>query len=172
VWFSFRGLIFPFIVVFCAVLLGAQTVEKGNLVGTILDRDGKTLISGAVIKLRNVTSGSVYESSPTDAKGSFRLEGVGKGIYQYGITTSQGDFNSNELVGIIAGETTKISVSVNPYDAAVQTAVQEVLRGQADKQGEARIGRVVRFNPATSDAEVFIEMVFCRTTTASESRAR
>jgi hypothetical protein len=157
-WFSLRIIIFLFAVAFLIVDLGAQTVERGNLVGTIYDKDGKTPISGAVIRLRNITSGSVYESPPTDAKGAFRLDGVGKGIYQYGITSSQGDFNSNELVGIIANETTKITVSLSPYDTGVQSAVQEILRGQADKEGEVRIGRVVRYNPATKDAEVYIEM--------------
>jgi hypothetical protein len=136
----------------------AQTIDHGNLVGTIFDRDGKTPIPGAVVKLRNITSGSVYESPPTDAKGFFRMERVGKGIYQYGVATPAGDFNSNELVGIIANETTKISVTLSQYDTAVQSAVQEILRAQSDKEGEVRIGRVVRFNPATKDAEVFIEM--------------
>jgi hypothetical protein len=156
--FSFRGGGLAVLALGLTLSLGAQTLERGNLVGTIFDRDGKTPVVGAVIKLRNITSGSVYESPPSDAKGNFRLEGIGKGIYQYGITTSQGDFNSNELVGIIANETTKISVSLSLYDTSVQTAVQEILRSQADKEGETRIGRVLRYNPATKDAEVFIEM--------------
>jgi hypothetical protein len=141
-----------------ALSLGAQTLERGNLIGSIFDRDGKTPIAGAVIKLRNITSGSVYESPPTDARGFFRLDGIGKGIYQYGITTPQGDFNSNELVGIIANETTKISISLSMYDASVQSAVQEILCAPTTKEGETRVGRVVRYNPATKDAEVFIEL--------------
>jgi len=148
-----------FALVFLLVFsMEGQTFERGNLIGTVIESDGQTPIAGAVIKLRNITSGSVYESPPTDAKGFFRLENVGKGIYQYGITTAKGDFNSNELIGIIANETTKISVSLNLYDAAVQSGVQEILRAQADREGEIRIGRVLRYNPATKVAEVFIEM--------------
>ncbi|MBM3311359.1 MAG: carboxypeptidase regulatory-like domain-containing protein [Candidatus Aminicenantes bacterium] len=158
VQFSFRAGGLLVLLFGLTLFLGAQTLERGNLVGTVIDRDGKTPVVGAVIKLRNVTSGSVYESPPTDAKGFFRLDGIGKGIYQYGITASQGDFNSSELVGIIANETTKISVTLSLYESAVQSGVQEILRAQADKEGETRIGRVLRFNPATKDAEVFIEM--------------
>ncbi|MBM3294841.1 MAG: carboxypeptidase regulatory-like domain-containing protein [Candidatus Aminicenantes bacterium] len=154
---SRRGLfcLFAFLL---ALSLGAQTFERGTLIGTVFADEGKTPVAGAVLKLRNITSGSVYESPPTDAKGFFRLENIGKGIYQYGLTTAEGDFNSNELIGIIANETTRISVSLSMYDTAVQSGVQEILRAQADREGETRIGRVLRYNPATKTAEVFIEM--------------
>ena len=139
--------------------ISAQTIERGDLLGYIFDRDGKTPVLGAVIKVRNITSGAIYESQPTDNQGLFKIEGLSKGIYTFGITTELGDFNSNELVGILANETTKVSISLNPYESGVQTAVQEVLRDQTlpENQGEARIGRVVRYNPETKEAEVFIE---------------
>jgi len=139
--------------------ISAQTIERGNLLGYIFDRDGKTPIMGAIIKVRNITSSAIYESQPTDNQGLFKIEGLSKGIYTFGITTELGDFNSNELVGILANETTKVSISVNPYDSGIQSAVQEVLKDQvsAETQGESRIGRVVRYNPETREAEVFIE---------------
>jgi hypothetical protein len=138
--------------------VAAQGIERGNLVGQILDRDGRTPVGGAVLKLRNISSGAVYESPATDPQGRFRVDGMGKGIYTYGITTSLGDFNSNELIGILANETTKIAISLNPFESGVQSAVQEILRQQsADPQGESRIGRVLRYDPATKRADVFIE---------------
>ena len=83
---------------------------------------------------------------------------MSKGIYTYGITTSLGEFNSNELIGILANETTKISISLNPYESNVQSAVQEVLRGQAaSTANETEIGTVVRYDPATKRAEVLVE---------------
>jgi len=152
------GLVFFFFVAFLtAISAETQTIERGHLVGTIFDRDGKTPIPGAVVRLKNISSGAVSAALPTDAQGFFRLENLSKGIYQFGITTPQGDFNSNELVGILANETTKISLSLNTYESGVQSAVQEVLREQAVKEGESRIGRVIRFNPASKEAEVFIE---------------
>jgi hypothetical protein len=135
----------------------AQTIDRGNVVGTIYDQDGKLPVTGAVVKLKNITTGAVYASQPTDARGFFRIEALLKGIYQFGIVTSGGDFNSNELVGVLTGETTKISISLNPYEPGVRSAMQEVLREQAAKEGESRVGRVIRFNPATKEAEVFVE---------------
>ena len=150
-----------FAVFFCLSLftpiLSAQTLEKGNLIGYVLDRDGKTPVPGAVIKVRNVTTGAVYESTTSDSQGVFKIEGLSKGIYSFGITTALGDFNSNELIGILPNETTKISLSLNPYESGIQSAVQEVLRDQAENAGESRIGRVVGYNPETQEAEIFVE---------------
>jgi hypothetical protein len=152
-----------FVVVFCALLfqfsglLRSQTLERGNLIGYIFDRDGTTPVVGAVAKLKNITSGSIYVSPETDRTGIFRIDGLGKGIYTYGITTPNGDFNSNELIGILANETTKVSITLNTYDTVVQSAVQEVLRGQAEPAGESRIGHVLTYNPARKEALVFVE---------------
>ena len=151
----------PFFVLFCLFpgFLTSQVIEKGNLIGFVFDRDGKTPIPGAVAKLRNITSGTIYESLPSDSAGVFKIEGLAKGIYTFGITTDLGDFNSNDLVGILTNETTKVTISLNPYESGVQSAVQEVLRDQAqpDSQGESRIGRIVQFNPDAKEASVFIE---------------
>ncbi len=154
------GLWFVFLFVFgflAAGTVGAQSVERGHLVGTIFTQDGKTPIVGAVVRLKNISTGSVSAAEPTDTQGNFRLENLSKGIYQFGITSVEGDFNSSELIGILANETTKIALSLDLYEANVQTSVQEVLREQAVEEGESRIGRVVRYNPATKEAEVFIE---------------
>lgn len=138
--------------------LRAQAVERGNLIGFVFDRDGTTPVPGAVVKLKNISSGAIYVSGETDRTGAFRVDGLSKGIFTYGITTPGGDFNSNELIGILANETTKVSISLNTYDTVVQSAVQEVLRSQvADPNGESRVGRVVTYNPATKEALLFIE---------------
>ncbi len=152
---SFR-VFFLILIAFSAGSALAQTAERGHLVGTIFAQDGKTPMVGAVVRLKNISSGAISAAEPTDGQGHFRMENLTKGIYQFGITTAQGDFNSNELIGILANETTRISLALNPYETGVQTAVQEVLRDQA-VEGESRIGRVVRYNASTKEAEVFIE---------------
>lgn len=157
---NFKRCVFPiflFLFLAGASLSLAQTAERGHLVGTIFTQDGKTPMVGGVVRLKNISSGAITVAAPTDAQGYFRMENLSKGIYQFGISTAQGDFNSNELIGILANETTKISLALNPYETGVQSAVQEVLREQATGEGESRIGRVVRYNASTKDAEVFIE---------------
>lgn len=137
--------------------LSAQTPEKGNLLGYIYDRDGKTPVEGAVVIVKNVSTGAMYKSEPANKLGLVRIEGLSKGIYSFGITTPQGDFNGNELIGILANETSKIAVALNAYEGQVRSAVQVVLKEQQEREGEARIGRVVGYNAGTKEADVFVE---------------
>jgi hypothetical protein len=137
--------------------LRAQTPEKGNLVGFIYDKDAKTPIEGAVVIVKNVSTGAVYRADPTNGQGLFKIDGLSKGIYSFGVTTPAGDFNGNELIGILANETAKMFVSLNPYEGQVQSAVLGVLKEQQEREGEARVGRVIGYNPNTREAEVFIE---------------
>jgi hypothetical protein len=137
--------------------LGAQAIARGNLVGFIYDKDGTTPLQGAVIKLKNISTGSMYQSDPTDKQGAFRVDGLSKGIYTFGITTKDGDFNSNELIGILENETTKISISLSPYEGQGRSAMQEIARELTEKEGETRIGHVVRYSPETDEAVVFVE---------------
>jgi hypothetical protein len=134
-----------------------QTPARGNLIGYIYDKDGTTPVAGAVIKLRNISSGAIYEAPPADKAGFFKIENLAKGIYNFGITTAAGDFNSNELVGIIEKETTKLSISLSPYENEIRQSMQEIAREQSVKENEARIGRVVQYTAGTKDAMVFIE---------------
>lgn len=137
--------------------LRAQTQEKGNLAGYVFDKDGKTPIEGAVVVVKNVSTGAVYQAGPTNKQGIFKIEGLSKGIYSFGVTTSIGDFNGNELIGILANETAKISLSLSPYEGQDRSAVLGILREQQEKEGEARVGRVVAYNPNAREAEVFVE---------------
>jgi hypothetical protein len=152
---------FLFLGFLCAASLLAaaapQTPARGNLIGYIYDKDGTTPVAGAVIKLRNISSGAIYEAPPADKAGFFKIENLGKGIYNFGITTAAGDFNSNELVGIIEKETTKLSISLSPYENEIRQSMQEIAREQSVKENEARVGRVVQYTAGTKDAMVFIE---------------
>jgi hypothetical protein len=141
-------------------LAASQTVPSagtGTLVGTFFEKDGATPVSGAIIKLKNISSGSIYEAAPSDKAGLFRLEGLAKGIYTFGILTPAGNFNSNELIGILENETTKISVSLSIYESQILQSMQEIAREQSVKDNEARVGRVLRYIPGSKEAVVFIE---------------
>jgi hypothetical protein len=151
----FLGL--TFVMGFLTPAVRAQTPARGNLIGYIYDKDGTTPVPSAVVKLRNINSGAIYEAAATDKAGFFKIENLAKGIYNFGITTNAGDFNSNELVGIIENETTKLSISLSPYENEVRQSMQEIAREQSVKDNEARVGRVVQYLPGTKDAVVFIE---------------
>jgi hypothetical protein len=154
---SFLAFLLAFFIGAGSLPLRAQALEKGNLIGFVYDQGGKTPVEGAVVVVKNTSTGAVYKAAPTNKQGMFTIQGLGKGIYSFGITTPQGDFNGNELIGILANETAKIAVSLNAYEGQVRSAVQVVLKEQQEQEGEARVGRVVGYNPNTKEADVFVE---------------
>ncbi len=94
--------------------LNAQKAGEGNLIGFVFLKDGTTPVEGAVVKLKNVSTGTVYESSKSDKMGILKTEGVEEGLYIVGISTKEGNFNVGNLVGIKADETAKVSFSLKP----------------------------------------------------------
>jgi hypothetical protein len=150
------GIIFGLILITSPPLLRCQASGTGNLVGFVYDQDGSTPITGAVVMMKNVTTGAVLESAKSDALGVFRVEGLGVGIYAVGVSSDQGSFNSGDFVGITPNETAKISIVLNPYDAQTVQAAQAVARDQGEK-GESFVGRIVKYSPEAREADVFIE---------------
>lgn len=107
-------LIFSFILFYSPYLLNAEVVGKGNLIGFVYEKDGTTPLKGAIVKLKNVSTRRIYESSKTDKLGAFKIEGIDEGLYVAGISSKEGDFNLKNLIGIKAGETAKISFALKP----------------------------------------------------------
>jgi len=127
----------------------------GVLQGKVLALDGNTPFPGAQVKLKHLGTGKILASSPTNNQGYFRVDGLDKGIYLVGVSTPQGDFNANALVGIEPAKTEEIVMVLKPYDAQTAQAAQEVYREQK-KSGESLVGRVVAFYPPQKAADVFI----------------
>ncbi len=148
--------------VLCLCSLGfSQEIDlgKGNLVGFIYYQDGVTPIVGAVVKVKDVSTGLISESTKSDANGMFSIQNLNTGVYSLGVVTSQGDFNLEELIGIKAGETTKVSFSLAPYTAQEAAAVQEIYRDIYKEEvinGEVLVGRVLSYNRVNQTAEIFI----------------
>jgi hypothetical protein len=150
------GLLFSFFLFMSPQVLPAQTSGPGNLLGFVYDKDGSTPVAGAVIFIKNVTTGSVHESKKSDAFGVFKFEGLTAGIYSLGVSSNAGNYNSPDLVGVTPDETAKLSIVLNPYDNQVAQAAQAVAKNQKEK-GESFIGRVVKYVPQNKEAEVFVE---------------
>lgn len=150
------GLVFAVFFLYSPLVLISEVPGKGNLVGFVFDKDGTTPVQGAVIVVKNISTGDVFRSANSDHQGNFMVDGLQAGIYALGVTGSKGDFQSKDLVGIKVNETAKVSVALTPYEKEIAAAAQTVNREQKET-GESRIGRVVKYNPQTKEAEVFIE---------------
>jgi hypothetical protein len=137
--------------------LTAQEPVSGSLVGFVYEQDGSTPVAGAVVVVKNVTSGAVTEAGRSDALGVFKVPSLGPGLYALGVTSDRGNFNSQDFFGVTAGKTSKITVALNPYDPEAATAAAAVIKDQRDK-GEAFIGKVVKYLPDTKEAEVLVEI--------------
>ncbi len=136
---------------------GAQDLPKGNVIGFLYAKDGTTPLEGAIVKFKNLTSGLIFESSRSDSYGIFKVQGIEKGIYTYGIVTDEGDFNAATLVGLKVeeNETAKISIALDPYDKEAAEAISEIYKEQ-EKNGEALVGMVADFDAETREARVQI----------------
>lgn len=157
----YRFVSWGMVLVFSLFLTGSLSAfqaagGKGNLVGFVFSNNGSTPLQGAVVRVRNVTSGTVYESGKTDTSGVFKFEGLTQGVYAVGVSSTDGSFNGADFIGVAAGETAKVSISLQPYTEAEASAAAVMARDQQDKS-ESYIGRVVSFSPDTREANVFIE---------------
>ncbi len=165
-------LIFSFLIFYYPHFLPAQAVGQGSLTGLIYGEDGVTPVEGAVVKIRNIVDGTVYESSASDSQGAFKIEGINEGLYSAGISTSTGDFNFENLIGIKANEPAKISFSLvftgeqktshpeetsNPGPEENTYSPAEGGSGVPAPTGGVFIGRVVNFSPETQEVAILIE---------------
>ena len=139
---------------FAQPLIFAQTAEKGNLAGFVYDKDGSTPVEGAVVKIKNLNTGAVFESPKSDALGAFQITGIDPGMYMFGVTSPVGDFNASEVLGIAANETAKLSVALKPYDTA--HSVDPKAQDAPLIRGEKWIGKVISYDPASKEARIFI----------------
>ena len=99
-----------FFVVLSAVLMCLPCLSKGpngggaDLAGYVLEEDGITPVMQATIQMKKLPDGKILTSSPSDRDGVFKIAGVGKGIYIFGVRTPQGNFNALEVLGILVHE--------------------------------------------------------------------
>jgi hypothetical protein len=152
----FWGLVWALVSAGPAGFLEAQEAGTGNLVGFVFAKDGATPVEGARILVRNVTTGEVYESPKSDHLGLFKFEKIASGLYAIGVASGEGDFNSQDFVGISPDGTSKVTINLDPYDEKAIADAQAMAREQKEA-GEYYVGKVVRYLPQSKDAEVFIE---------------
>jgi len=150
------GLVFALGVFLSPHLLMPQVSGKGQLVGYVFHKDGSTPVQGVVVVAKNVTTGSVFQSSKTDGLGLFKFEGLEAGIYALGVTSVQGNYNSQDFVGVKPNETAKISIALDPFDREAIEAARAVAKEEKER-GESLVGKVVTYSPQTKEAGVAID---------------
>ena len=135
--------------------LAAQSIAKGNVVGFLYAKDGTTPLEGGIVKFKNLTNGTVFESTQSDTYGIFKVQGIESGVYTYGVISPEGDFNADNLVGISIqeNETAKMSIALNPFSKEEAAAVAEILKDQ-EISGETLVGTVANFDPNTRLAQI------------------
>lgn len=122
-------LIFSFLMFYSPHLVNGKALGKGNLIGFVYDKDGTTPVEGAIVKLKNVSSGSIYESSKADKLGVFKIEGIDEGLYVVGINSKEGSFNVENFIGIKANETAKVSFALKPQAKGEKANMPKMKKG-------------------------------------------
>ena len=111
--------VFFFIFTFAALYsphLLADNPDTGNLIGFIYKADRTSPLENAIIQLRNITTGTVYESTQSDNFGIIKIEGIERGLYFVGVKTEKGNFNVRNVMGVRTGETAKVSLALEIND--------------------------------------------------------
>jgi hypothetical protein len=131
---------------------------RGNLTGYLFEQDGTAPVEGAVVKLRNVSTDEVFESTVSDSSGVFTVSGLTSGYYDYAVSSFEGNFVGVRIFGFKASENEKetISITLKSFNKEKKAVPKEFPPPQPIKDA-TYIGRVLSFDPKTDRAEVFIE---------------
>jgi len=103
--------IFAFMALYSPRLL-ADTPDTGKIAGFIYKADRTSPFEKAFVQLKNVATGSVYESTISDAFGAFMIDEIERGLYIVSIRTEEGIFKSRNIVGVRKADTAKIAFAL------------------------------------------------------------
>ena len=146
-----------FLIICISGFLQSETNAKGNVLGYIYGSDGTTPYKGAIMTAMNVTTGLVYESSVSNSNGVLKITGLETGFYDFAVTTAEGTFISENILGLIVreDETEKMAISVNSVSNKAKAEPMGFPEPEAI-EGEPYIGRVISVDLASKVAEVYI----------------
>lgn len=100
------GLTITFLLSITPVVLIAEEVSTGNMIGYVYKKDGKTPIKGAVVKIRNIATGEEFSSEPTDDSGTYEINNVPEGVYHVKIyLDNKHQYNQRGMPEIIKDQT-------------------------------------------------------------------
>lgn len=109
-------LIFSVLVLCSPHLILSKEESRGNLIGFIYGSDGKTPLAKSIVKIINISTGAVYESTESDEFGVFKIEGIERGLYSVSITTGEVKSIVYNLIGI-KDRTAKVAFALNAKES-------------------------------------------------------
>ncbi len=109
--------------------------NKGNLIGFVYRADRTTPLEKGVVTIRNISTGAIYRSVESDNLGSFKIEGIEKGLYLVSINAKGRDYKVRNLIGVQAERISKVSFSLfSKRDSAKDTKVIRTVRIMASSE--------------------------------------
>lgn len=108
-----------------------------DISGRLLDEDGVSPVQDVVVRLKNRTSGQVYESKATDARGEYKIPNVPDGEYSIFVVSGAEEFELPNRLNILGGQPSSITVILT---AAASQASQS---GKPDEGGRSRKSAVL-----------------------------
>jgi hypothetical protein len=90
------------VLVLASPAVRAQVPGKGNLVGFIFGQDGSTPVSGAVVLVKNLTTGAVTEAAGPTSWACSKCCRAQPGALPLGVRSEAGSYNSQDFFGVTA----------------------------------------------------------------------
>lgn len=88
--------------------------QFGSSTGIIYYENSKNPLPGAVVMIKNIVTGQVYQSAPTDKAGAYSIPQLPPGRYIIGVSALGGNYNFEQEVVIKANEIAKLSLVLKP----------------------------------------------------------
>jgi hypothetical protein len=94
-----------------------EETTEGNskLLGKIVGADGKSAVAGATVLAYHLASERLFESSPTNAKGDYRIEQLPYGYYDVAVQTDSGLYVGNQVVNLPPSGKTTLTLTVATF---------------------------------------------------------
>ena len=88
-----------------------------DLRGYVFEKDGTSPVEQATVYVKRLPDGEPLTSIPSDRTGMFEILGLEEGIYELGVKTSLGNFNTRKVLGIraLADEYAKMYLALSPF---------------------------------------------------------
>jgi hypothetical protein len=96
------------------VVYGQTVRPAGTLSGRIFLSDGLTPRGGVVVKVANLTTSQVFNSSQTDLAGRYGFAKLPSGQYQVAVEAQEGLYVNQQPVPVVPGRKTLFSLALSP----------------------------------------------------------